>query len=217
VIGVARCCNLISVRQSVGPDVCEQTDTHPQHRRYSAGPTRRWASASISHCCLRCSHPAWRWCSGCGARAACICRRHARYMALALRSLAVSLLIVSLSGVSVRLNASDLAVAILLDRSASVERPLSTDATPPVYASDDSLRPSSTASIKPSSLDWACCRPMQRGASCSSRTAMPTRAAPSRPPRLAPLRMTVVPELLCYSGHVVPRRPVRGGAGRFAG
>src|ERR1043165_6336626 len=102
-----------------------------------------------------------------------------RYLALVLRSLAISLLIFSLSGVSVRLNANDLAVAILLDRSASItpaeraqeeqlvadtlahkaqndrvavigfagdatlERPLSADATPPVYASDDSLRPSS--------------------------------------------------------------------------
>jgi Mg-chelatase subunit ChlD/uncharacterized membrane protein len=103
-----------------------------------------------------------------------------RYLALALRLLAVSLLIVGLSRPSVRLNANNLAVAILLDRSASVtpteraqedqvvaealahkapddqlavigfggeaslERPLSSDSTPPVYAEDDSLRPTST-------------------------------------------------------------------------
>jgi Mg-chelatase subunit ChlD/uncharacterized membrane protein len=104
-------------------------------------------------------------------------RRHA---ALILRSAVVVLLVSSLAGPNVRLNANDLAVAILLDRSASitpaeraqeeqfvvdalahkaqndrvavvgfageaaVERAPSTDATPPVYGDDDSLRPSST-------------------------------------------------------------------------
>src|SRR5579864_8492060 len=103
-----------------------------------------------------------------------------RYAALVLRSAVVVLLVTSLAGPNVRLNANDLAVAILLDRSASitpaeraqeeqlvtdtlahkaqndkvavigfaaeasVERSLSTDASPPVYADDDSLRPSST-------------------------------------------------------------------------
>ncbi|MBV9132248.1 MAG: VWA domain-containing protein [Chloroflexi bacterium] len=103
-----------------------------------------------------------------------------RYLALALRSLAVALLVAGLSGPSIRLNASDLSIAILLDRSASitpaeraqeeafvqdtlshkaqndrvavisfageatVERPLSTDPSPPNYAEDDTLRPSRT-------------------------------------------------------------------------
>src|SRR5579859_7836919 len=44
-------------------------------------------------------------------------RRHA---ALILRSMVVALLVTSLAGPSIRLNANDLAVAILLDRSASI-------------------------------------------------------------------------------------------------
>src|SRR5438105_3506829 len=43
-----------------------------------------------------------------------------RYAALVLRCLAVSLLVLGLSAPNVRLNANDLAVAILLDRSASI-------------------------------------------------------------------------------------------------
>jgi uncharacterized membrane protein/Mg-chelatase subunit ChlD len=104
-------------------------------------------------------------------------RRHA---SLLLRMAAVSLLVVGLSGPSVRLEANDLAEAILLDRSASItpaeraqeeqfvtdalahkapndrfavvsfageataDMPLSTDSTPPVFAEDTTLRPTST-------------------------------------------------------------------------
>src|SRR5690349_5158313 len=95
-----------------------------------------------------------------------------RYLALALRALAVTCLLAALSGPTLRLNASDLNEVILLDQSNSitpaqradeeawvadalahkgpkdqiavvsfagdsvVERPLSADATPPVYAQD---------------------------------------------------------------------------------
>jgi Mg-chelatase subunit ChlD/uncharacterized membrane protein len=114
-----------------------------------------------------------------------------RHLALSLRLLAVTLLIAGLSRPSVRLNANDLAVAILLDRSASItpgeraqeeqlvsdalahkaptdqvavigfggeaslEQPLSSDSTPPVYAQDDSLRPTSTDIAKAIQLGLA--------------------------------------------------------------
>ena len=79
-----------------------------------------WGSASISRYCLACSCPAfllvvvvWR-----GSRAYLPPVR--RYAVLVLRLLAVSLLILAVSGPTLRLNTNDLAVAVLLDRSASI-------------------------------------------------------------------------------------------------
>jgi Mg-chelatase subunit ChlD/uncharacterized membrane protein len=104
-------------------------------------------------------------------------RRHA---ALAFRLLTLGLLVMALSGPSLRLNATNLSLVMLLDRSdsitpaeraqeedlvaqalahkspddqlgvigfagtATVERPLSTDVTPPVYSDDSTLDPSRT-------------------------------------------------------------------------
>ena len=104
-------------------------------------------------------------------------RRHA---ALVLRLLTLVLLVTAISGPTLRLNATNLSVVLLLDRSdsitpaeraqeedlvaqalarkgpddqigiigfagtATVERPLSTDATPPLYSDDSTLQPSRT-------------------------------------------------------------------------
>jgi len=117
--------------------------------------------------------------------------------------LAVSLVVLALSGPSVRLNASDLNIVILLDRSDSItasqranevqwvaetlarkgaddriavvgfaadaviERPLGTDATPPVYSEDATLQPTRTDIANAIQLALArACRRMPCGASC---------------------------------------------------